>query len=50
MNLRRTAYVWLQEKMGLSEEDAHIARLDKAQCEQLIELVRNYMEAQGGSA
>ena len=33
---RESAYAWLRAVMGLSREDAHIERFDKAQCERLL--------------
>lgn len=33
---RASAYTWLQERMCLSEGEAHIARFDRAQCQRLI--------------
>jgi hypothetical protein len=32
---RRQAYRWLQVTLGLSDDEAHIARLDVAQCAEL---------------
>ena len=37
---RKQAYEWLQGKMGLSEYDCHIGRMDLQQCEELIKLLR----------
>ena len=36
---RKEAYQWMQEKMGLSEKEAHIGMFDKEQCERLIQVV-----------
>jgi ssDNA-binding Zn-finger/Zn-ribbon topoisomerase 1 len=36
---RQDAYRWMQEAMGLSSENAHIAKLTAEQCEKLILLV-----------
>ena len=36
---RRAAYVWLSEALELEEDEAHIASLNTAQCEQLLELL-----------
>jgi ssDNA-binding Zn-finger/Zn-ribbon topoisomerase 1 len=36
---RKEAYKWMQEKMGLSEAEAHIGMFDKEQCEKLIQVV-----------
>lgn len=37
--LRRQAYQWMREQMGLSHSKAHIGRFSKEQCERLIGLV-----------
>ncbi|KIL72035.1 zinc-finger-containing protein [Bacillus badius] len=37
---RSTAYRWMQEAMGLSSKEAHIALFDEEQCKQLIEKVK----------
>jgi ssDNA-binding Zn-finger/Zn-ribbon topoisomerase 1 len=36
---RREAYRWMQEALGLSEDEAHIAKFDAETCEQLIDAV-----------
>ena len=33
---RSKAYVWLQKVLQLTKRDAHIAKMDLAQCEQLL--------------
>ena len=38
---RKWAYEWLQSKMKLHKTQAHIAKLDKDQCRQLLELLKN---------
>ena len=40
---RGQAYVWMREAMGLSEEDAHISRMNSEQCQKLIRLVDAYL-------
>lgn len=40
---RQDAYRWMQANLGLSESDAHIAKLDKAGCEKLIRAVDRYV-------
>lgn len=37
---RDEAYLWLQSKMGLTSAQAHIGSFDQAQCDKLIQLVR----------
>lgn len=45
INLKRTeAYAWMREKMELSEEEAHIGRMDEFQCFRLIGLVKEEFE------
>jgi len=36
---RTTAYRWLREAMGVSEDEAHIACFDINQCERLIAII-----------
>jgi len=36
---RREAYRWMQEALGLSEDEAHIGKFDVETCERLIEAV-----------
>lgn len=36
---RKDAYVWLQDKMNLLPEDAHIGKFNEAQCYKLIALL-----------
>lgn len=38
------AYKWMQAKLGLSEEDAHIAKFGEYRCAQLIALCRQTQE------
>jgi len=40
---RQAAYQWMQTHLKLSEEDAHIARLDRAGCERLIKAVNRFL-------
>jgi len=35
---RKQAYRWMQKKMGLSKDQAHIGNFDDKQCRELIEL------------
>ena len=44
---RGEAYRWLAEVMGLSEEEAHIARFSKEQCESLLKAVFRYRSSLG---
>ena len=37
---RKRAYRWLQERMGLGEEDCHIGRFNTEQCNRVIEICR----------
>lgn len=37
---RNKAYKWLQNKMNLSSEDAHIGRFNKTQCIQLLKILK----------
>lgn len=41
---RGDAYVWMQEAMGLSSEDAHIGKFTIDQCDRLELLVDEYLE------
>lgn len=36
---RTEAYLWMQSKMGLRGDEAHIGRFTKEQCDRLVELV-----------
>jgi hypothetical protein len=38
---RRGAYIWLSHRLGLSEDDAHIGKLDTDMCKKLIILVES---------
>jgi len=40
---RQQAYEWMQKHLKLSEEDAHIAKLDKVGCEKLIQTVDRFL-------
>ena len=37
---RSVAYVWLREKLGMSESEAHIGMFDGDQCKKLIDLIK----------
>lgn len=39
---RKQAYEWLETKLGVFEGEYHIAQLDKAGCEKLIEAVNRF--------
>ena len=41
---RNKAYLWLASSMGIPEEDAHIAYFEMDECEQVIQLCRDYKE------
>jgi ssDNA-binding Zn-finger/Zn-ribbon topoisomerase 1 len=36
---RAAAYAWMAKRLGLTKEEAHIGRLDREQCERLVEIV-----------
>ena len=36
---RRQAYAWMQWRMGLTEDEAHVAKFDVGLCEKLIQTV-----------
>lgn len=40
---RSEAYAWMQRTMGLSDADAHIGKFTIDQCEELAELVGEYL-------
>ena len=40
---RQAAYQWMQKNLKLAEDDAHIAKLDKAGCEKLIAAVNRFL-------
>lgn len=40
---RKAAYEWMQKNLGLYEDDAHIAKLDKDGCEKLIKAVERFV-------
>lgn len=35
---RQKAYAWLREELGLTKEECHIGRFDKAMCQRVIEV------------
>lgn len=37
---RQYAYIWLQDKMGLQPEQAHIGKFDEEQCLKLLEILK----------
>jgi len=37
---RKQAYAWLQEKMNLTSDEAHIGKFNIKQCKQLISLIK----------
>ena len=39
---RKQAYFWLQAKLGLPEEEAHIGKFSEERCEQVIRLCRRF--------
>lgn len=41
---RTEAYRWMQERLGLSSDEAHIGKFDKEQCAKLIEAVEKYLK------
>ena len=41
---RSAAYEWMQEVMEMTEDEAHIGRLDADQCEDLVYKVETYLE------
>lgn len=41
---RRQAYLWLQQAMGMTRDEAHIGLFDMAQCERLIRIVESAFE------
>src|ERR1035437_6701611 len=38
---RSKAYVWLQKVLQLTKRDAHLAKMDLAQCERLMKAIHN---------
>jgi len=40
---RKESYKWLQANLGLSEDDAHIAKLDQEGCKKLIKAVDRFL-------
>ena len=39
---KRQAYLWLQAKLDLPEQEAHIAKLSAFRCEQVIQLCKSF--------
>jgi len=35
---RKEAYSWLQDKMNMSQEDAHIGMFNEIECEKLLKV------------
>jgi len=46
---RKQAYAWMQETLGLTKEEAHIANFDIPTCKRLIEAVWAKLEANDDS-
>jgi hypothetical protein len=44
---RSEAYTWMQTKMGLTADEAHIGRFTREQCAELIRLVWDYLGETG---
>jgi ssDNA-binding Zn-finger/Zn-ribbon topoisomerase 1 len=44
---RDHAYLWMQEIMGLTSDDAHIAKFNPVQCTSLISAVKVFLERDG---
>ena len=44
MMSKRQAYKWMQAKLGLNEDQAHIAKFSEYMCGQLIALCRQTRE------
>jgi len=43
---RSAAYVWMQEAMEMTEDEAHIGKFSEEHCDQLEMLVNDYLEEQ----
>lgn len=41
---RGDAYAWMQEAMGMTEDEAHIGKFNEEQCDNLEMLVEDYLE------
>ena len=39
---KKQAYLWLQAKLGLPEQEAHIGRFSTFRCEQVIQLCGSF--------
>lgn len=42
---KKQAYLWLQAKLGLPEEETHIGRFSMFRCEQVIQLCGSFFRA-----
>lgn len=42
---KKQAYLWLQAKLGLPEQEAHIGRFSTFRCEQVIQLCGSFFRA-----
>lgn len=42
---KKQAYLWLQAKLGLPEEEAHIGKFSSYRCEQVIQLCHTFFPA-----
>lgn len=47
---KRQAYLWLQAKLGLSEQEAHIGKFSMFRCEQVIQLCGSFFPPAGRAA
>lgn len=45
---RSTAYRWLQSKMNLTSAECHMAEMTIEQCNEVVEVSNEYLEARGG--
>lgn len=41
---RKETYRWLQTQMGITPEDAHIAKFSEQRCEQVIQLCNRFLQ------
>lgn len=47
---KRQAYLWLQAKLGLPEQEAHIGKFSMFRCEQVIQLCDSFFPPAGRAA
>ncbi len=45
---RKATYIWLRKTLGMSSEDCHIGRFDKAECARVIEEAEKYLKSHQG--